>query len=102
VAPPAIACTIVDDYQPVIAGLQRDVDEIEDEVFCGMNFEQMPELGWTFGYPFALAMMVLISVGLYVVFKRRHWKDPTRRRDPRLPARECACVRALFARSVVC
>ncbi len=25
----------------------------------GMNFEHMPELGWTFGYPFALALMVL-------------------------------------------
>jgi magnesium transporter len=27
----------------------------------GMNFEQMPELGWTFGYPLALALMVLVS-----------------------------------------
>ena len=24
----------------------------------GMNFEHMPELGWTLGYPFALALMV--------------------------------------------
>ena len=39
----------------------------------GMNFEHMPELGWKFGYPFALALMVLVSVGLYVVFKRRRW-----------------------------
>jgi magnesium transporter len=39
----------------------------------GMNFDHMPELHWTFGYPFALALMVLVSVGLYVVFKRRHW-----------------------------
>ena len=39
----------------------------------GMNFEHMPELGWRFGYPFALALMVLVSVGLYLVFKRRHW-----------------------------
>ena len=39
----------------------------------GMNFEQMPELGWTFGYPFALALMVAISLALYVVFKRRRW-----------------------------
>ena len=31
----------------------------------GMNFEHMPELGWRFGYPFALALMVLFSVGLY-------------------------------------
>jgi magnesium transporter len=38
-----------------------------------MNFEHMPELGWRFGYPFALALMGLISVGLYAVFKRRRW-----------------------------
>jgi Mg2+ and Co2+ transporter CorA len=36
-----------------------------------MNFEHMPELDWKFGYPFALSLMVLVSVGLYVVFKRR-------------------------------
>ncbi len=39
----------------------------------GMNFDHMPELHWTLGYPSALALMVLISVGLYIVFKRRHW-----------------------------
>ena len=39
----------------------------------GMNFEHMPELGWTFGYPFALALMVLVSLGLYLIFKRRRW-----------------------------
>jgi magnesium transporter len=39
----------------------------------GMNFEHMPELGWTFGYPLALALMLFVSVGLYVVFKRRRW-----------------------------
>ena len=39
----------------------------------GMNFEHMPELDWTLGYPFALALMLAVSVGLYVVFKRRHW-----------------------------
>jgi magnesium transporter len=39
----------------------------------GMNFEHMPELGWRFGYPLALALMVLVSVGLYVIFKRRRW-----------------------------
>jgi magnesium transporter len=39
----------------------------------GMNFDHMPELGWTFGYPFALALMVLVSVGLFLVFKRHRW-----------------------------
>jgi magnesium transporter len=39
----------------------------------GMNFEYMPELHWTFGYPFALVLMVMVSVTLYLVFKRRGW-----------------------------
>ncbi len=39
----------------------------------GMNFDYMPELHWTFGYPFALLLMVAISVSLYVVFKRKGW-----------------------------
>jgi magnesium transporter len=39
----------------------------------GMNFEYMPELHWLLGYPFALALMVLVSLTLYLVFKRRGW-----------------------------
>jgi magnesium transporter len=39
----------------------------------GMNFDRMPELHWTLGYPFALALMALVSVSLYIVFKRRRW-----------------------------
>src|SRR5919107_5723634 len=39
----------------------------------GMNFDFMPELHWTFGYPFALALMVAISVSLYAVFKHVEW-----------------------------
>jgi magnesium transporter len=39
----------------------------------GMNFERMPELGWTFGYPFAIGLMGLVCASLYVIFKRRDW-----------------------------
>ena len=39
----------------------------------GMNFDHMPELHWALGYPFALVLMLLISVSLYVIFKRRGW-----------------------------
>ncbi|MEN8652710.1 magnesium and cobalt transport protein CorA [Streptomyces sp. 21So2-11] len=39
----------------------------------GMNFDHMPELHWTFGYPFALVLMALVCTGLYVIFKRRGW-----------------------------
>ena len=38
-----------------------------------MNFDHMPELHWLFGYPFALALMALVCVSLYLVFKRRGW-----------------------------
>ncbi|MFF3849803.1 magnesium and cobalt transport protein CorA [Streptomyces sp. NPDC002328] len=39
----------------------------------GMNFDHMPELHWMLGYPFAIALMALVCVSLYVVFKRRDW-----------------------------
>ncbi|MFJ2256961.1 magnesium and cobalt transport protein CorA [Streptomyces sp. NPDC087844] len=39
----------------------------------GMNFTHMPELGWTFGYPFAVALMAVVCTSLYVIFKRRDW-----------------------------
>jgi magnesium transporter len=39
----------------------------------GMNFHHMPELGWPLGYPFAIALMVLLGLGLYLTFKRRGW-----------------------------
>jgi magnesium transporter len=39
----------------------------------GMNFAHMPELDWRLGYPFALALMLLVSVGLYIIFRRRRW-----------------------------
>jgi magnesium transporter len=39
----------------------------------GMNFDHMPELGWLFGYPFALALMLFVSLTLYSIFKWRGW-----------------------------
>lgn len=39
----------------------------------GMNFDVMPELRWTWGYPAALALMVLGGVGAFVLFRRRSW-----------------------------
>ena len=39
----------------------------------GMNFDSMPELHWMFGYPFAMVLMLMVSVTLYLVFKRREW-----------------------------
>ena len=39
----------------------------------GMNFDHMPELHWSLGYPFALVLMLLVSVTLWGVFKYRRW-----------------------------
>jgi magnesium transporter len=39
----------------------------------GMNFENMPELKWWFGYPLAMAAMVAIDIWLYVRFRKIGW-----------------------------
>lgn len=39
----------------------------------GMNFEHMPELKWSYGYPLALALMALSVVGLLVYYWRKGW-----------------------------
>lgn len=39
----------------------------------GMNFKVMPELEWVAGYPFALILMVLSSMGFLWYFKRKKW-----------------------------
>ena len=41
----------------------------------GMNFERMPELSWSFGYPLVLGIMVLIGAGMLWFFYRRGWFD---------------------------
>jgi magnesium transporter len=41
----------------------------------GMNFEHMPELEWTFGYPLVLGVMVLICILLYRWFKKIGWLE---------------------------
>ncbi len=39
----------------------------------GMNFDHMPELQWTYGYPAAVATMVLIDIYLVYRFKKAKW-----------------------------
>jgi len=39
----------------------------------GMNFEHMPELGWWFGYPLAIAVMVASMIVPYLIFRRKGW-----------------------------
>ena len=39
----------------------------------GMNFDHMPELGWTFGYPLVVGVMVVVTSVLYYKFKKANW-----------------------------
>jgi magnesium transporter len=39
----------------------------------GMNFQYMPELQWTLGYPWALALIVVSAVLPVYIFKKRGW-----------------------------
>lgn len=39
----------------------------------GMNFQYMPELHWSFGYPAAVLLIVGVCAMLYRVFRRNNW-----------------------------
>ena len=39
----------------------------------GMNFVNIPELEWQYGYAWALGLMVVASFALWALFRRIHW-----------------------------
>lgn len=39
----------------------------------GMNFDYMPELRYKYGYPVAMLVMAIVSVIIYIWFKRKKW-----------------------------
>jgi magnesium transporter len=39
----------------------------------GMNFKNIPELEWFFGYPYALALMLITAIIPFLWFKRKGW-----------------------------
>jgi magnesium transporter len=39
----------------------------------GMNFRFMPELEWSYGYPFAIALMVASVAAPFIYFRRKGW-----------------------------
>ena len=39
----------------------------------GMNFENMPELGWKYGYAAVWCVMLLLTMGMLIYFKRKKW-----------------------------
>ena len=43
----------------------------------GMNFENMPELKWSHGYPLALALMAVITLSITFYFKKKGVLSPT-------------------------
>ena len=69
----AISVQQNDDMRKISAGAALVVVPTLIAGVYGMNFEHMPELGWTFGYPFALLLMVGVSALLLWFFKRSGW-----------------------------
>ncbi|MGE5505824.1 MAG: CorA family divalent cation transporter, partial [Actinomycetota bacterium] len=39
----------------------------------GMNFHNMPELEWTWGYPYAMVLALIAAAVPYWIFKRKGW-----------------------------
>jgi magnesium transporter len=39
----------------------------------GMNFRHMPEIGWRWGYPVVLGVMLLVALLMLLYFRRRRW-----------------------------
>lgn len=39
----------------------------------GMNFDWMPELKWSAGYPIVLGIMLAVAAGIFVWFRRKGW-----------------------------
>ncbi len=39
----------------------------------GMNFKDMPELGWPYGYPMSIALMLISCAVLFYFFKKSGW-----------------------------
>ena len=39
----------------------------------GMNFEHMPELKWTYGYPMVIGIMLAVTLGIFLWFRRKGW-----------------------------
>jgi magnesium transporter len=95
----AILDQVVDEYEPVTAGLENDEMRLLTEssyaqneqvkrlsswaailfaptligTIYGMNYRSMPELDWVFGYPMALGLMAAMGLALFWTFKRNKW-----------------------------
>jgi magnesium transporter len=39
----------------------------------GMNFKYMPEIGWRFGYPMVMSVVLVVGVSMLIYFRRKKW-----------------------------
>ncbi|MNP44855.1 Magnesium transport protein CorA [compost metagenome] len=39
----------------------------------GMNFDNMPEIHWKYGYYVVLGVMIALGAGMYYLFRKRDW-----------------------------
>ena len=39
----------------------------------GMNFKYMPEIGWRFGYPMVMSVILIVGVSMLIYFRRKKW-----------------------------
>jgi magnesium transporter len=62
-----------DDMRKISAGVALAAAPTLIAGVYGMNFDHMPELRWELGYPLAVLLMVMISGGLWILFKRSGW-----------------------------
>ena len=62
-----------DDMRKISAGAALVVVPTLIAGIYGMNFDHMPELHWSLGYPFALLLMLGVSLGLLTLFKKSGW-----------------------------
>ena len=62
-----------DDMRKISAGAAIVVVPTLIAGVYGMNFTHMPELGWRFGYAWAMFLMLGSMAGLYAFFKKSGW-----------------------------
>ncbi|MNI72666.1 Magnesium transport protein CorA [compost metagenome] len=39
----------------------------------GMNFDNMPEIHWKYGYYVVIGIMAALGAGMYYLFRKRDW-----------------------------